>query len=73
MSETMNSSEFARRMGVAPNGPGDWAEYDRFINREVRPLPQVGAYKAEDTRQAQWIITEEQAREVARKLGRPFT
>jgi hypothetical protein len=60
-------------MGVAPNDPGGWAEYDRFINREVRPLPQVGAYKAEDTRQAQWIITEEQAREVARKLGRPFT
>jgi hypothetical protein len=46
----------------------------RFINREVRPLlPQVGAYKAEDSQQARWVITEEQAREVARKLGRPFT
>ena len=40
----MNSSELARRMGVTPNGPGGWAEYDRFINRDVRPLlPQVGA------------------------------
>jgi hypothetical protein len=67
----MNSSELARRLGVSPGGPGGWDEYDRFIKSKVRPLlPRVGAYKADDTKQAPWIISEEQAQEVARLLGR---
>jgi hypothetical protein len=35
---TMNSPELARRLGVRPEGPGGWDEYDRLIKREVRPL-----------------------------------
>jgi hypothetical protein len=69
----MNSSELARRLGVVPSGPGGWDEYHRFINQDVRPLlPGVGAVKAGPTKQAHWIITEKQAAEVARKLGRPL-
>jgi hypothetical protein len=69
----MNSSQLARRLGVLPDGPGGWAEYDRFINDEVRPLlARVGAVKRGETQQSHWKISEAQGQQVAAILGRPL-